>query len=72
MNRAFYSSTISEFLASSEEEIIGKLSLNSSFSDEQTQKLAWLQEIKILKAVLEIYKGNGLFGGSLFGSGTHL
>lgn len=59
MNRAFYSSTISKFLASSDEEIIGKLSLNSSFSDEQTQKLAWLEEIKILKTVLEVYKENG-------------
>ena len=59
MNRAFYSNTISEFLTSSDEEIIGKLSLNSSFSDEQTQKLAWLQEIKILKTVLEVYKGEG-------------
>ena len=59
MNRAFYSSTISEFLASSDEEIIGKLSLNSSFSDEPTQKLAWLEEIKILKEVLEVYRENG-------------
>ncbi len=59
MNRAFYSSTISKFLASSDEAIIGKLSLNSSFSDEQTQKLAWLEEIKILKSVLEVYKANG-------------
>jgi hypothetical protein len=59
MNRAYYSSTISEFIASSDEAIIGKLSLNSSFSDEQTQKLAWLEEIKILKTVLEVYKENG-------------
>jgi len=59
MNRAFYSSTISNFLNSSSEEIIGRLSLNSSFSDEQTQKLAWLEEIKILKTVLESYRDNG-------------
>lgn len=58
MNRAFYSSTISEFLNSSDEEIIGKLSLNSSFSDEQTQKRAWLEEIKILKIVLEKYRNH--------------
>lgn len=59
MNRAFYSSTISKFLVSSDEEIIGKLSLNSSFSDQQTQKLAWLEEIKILKTVLGVYKEKG-------------
>lgn len=59
MNRAFYSSTISEFLNSSDEEIIGKLSLNSPFSDELTQKHSWLEEIKILKAVLEAYRENG-------------
>lgn len=59
MNRAFYSSTISEFLNSSDEEIIGRLSLNSPFSDQLTQKHSWLEEIKILKAVLEAYRENG-------------
>ena len=58
MNRAFYSNSISNFLDSSTEEIIGKLSLNSSFADEQTQKLAWFEEIKILKVVLEAYRDN--------------
>lgn len=56
MNRAFYSSTISKFLETSNEEIIGILALNSSFADEQNQKLAWLEEIRILKIVLENYR----------------
>lgn len=59
MNRAFYSCTISEFLGSSDEVIIGRLSLNSSFADEQTQKLAWLEEIRILKEILIPYQKSG-------------
>jgi len=59
MNRAFYSDSISHFLDSSSEEIIGILALNNRFSLEQTQRDAWLEEIKILKAVLEAYRENG-------------
>lgn len=59
MNRAYYSSTISEFLNSSDEKIIGKLALNNPFPLEQTQRDAWLEEINILKAVLENYRNNG-------------
>lgn len=44
---------------SSSEEIIGKLSLNSVFADEQTQKLAWLEEIRILKEILIPYQNSG-------------
>lgn len=59
MNRAFYSSKISEFLNSSDEEIIGKLTLNSTFADAQNQKSAWREEIRILKIVLENYRTDG-------------
>jgi len=59
MNRAFYSNTISNFLNSSAEEIIGILALNNQFGLEQTQRDAWLEEIKILKSVLTTYKNLG-------------
>jgi|GEM_PF-3066742 len=56
MNRAFYSSTISEFLNSSDEEIIGVLVLNNQIALEQTQRDAWLEEIRILKTIRESYR----------------
>lgn len=59
MNRAFYSNSIANFLDSSSEEIIGILALNNQFSLEQSQRDAWLEEIKILKDVLLSYKKNG-------------
>lgn len=59
MNRAFYSSTIIKFINSSDEEIIGSLTLNSTFADKQNQKNAWLEEIKTLKNVLKNFGKNG-------------
>ena len=59
MNRAFYSNSISNFLNSSPEEIIGVLALNNQFTLEQTQRDAWLEEIRILKTVLENYRNEG-------------
>lgn len=61
MNRAFYSSTIYEFLSLSDEEIIGHLALNSTFADEQNQKRAWLEEIRILKESLEYYRNGAIY-----------
>lgn len=49
MNRSFYSDTINNFITTSSEEIVGKISLSSEFADELTQKNAWLEEINILK-----------------------
>jgi hypothetical protein len=59
MNRAFYSNSISNFLDSSSEEILGILALNNQFALEQTQRDAWLKEIEILKEILPSYKNNG-------------
>jgi len=61
MNRAFYSSSITNFIAASDEEIIGKISLGSEFSDQKLQKDAWVEEIKILKDVLVNYIGQIYF-----------
>ncbi|HSR17627.1 MAG TPA: hypothetical protein VLM39_05990, partial [Ignavibacteriaceae bacterium] len=61
MQRAFYSESITNFLSTSDDEIIGKLATNNIFSLEQTQKDAWLEEIKILKEVLPPYQGSIYF-----------
>ena len=57
MNRYFYTNTITNFLTSSSQEVLGALAQNSGFSDEQTQKTAWIAEINILKDVLKQHDG---------------
>jgi len=59
--REYYSDSIGNFLTSSKEEIVGKLTLSNDFSLEQTQRGAWVEEIKILQKVLEPYKGSVYF-----------
>ncbi|MCK7541259.1 MAG: hypothetical protein MZV63_65425 [Marinilabiliales bacterium] len=57
MRREYYSDTISEFLRSSKEEIVGKLALGSDFPDTLEQRAAWVEEIRILQGVLHPYSG---------------
>jgi hypothetical protein len=54
MNPYFYSDTISNFLASSTNEIFGSITCNSDFPDELTQKGAWTHEIRIIKMYSKI------------------
>lgn len=61
MNRAFFSSSIPVFCSSSPYEILGKLSDNSEFADEQTQKSSWKEEIRILQEVLKPHDGSIYF-----------
>src|SRR5688572_33436709 len=61
MRRAYYSDKIPEFHLRSNEEILGKLAQGNDFALEQTQRDAWLEEIRILKAVLPPYKGSVYF-----------
>lgn len=58
MKRWYYSDSIDIFLRSSSEEVLGKLTMNSDFSVEQSQRVAWLEEIDILRNVLQPYKGS--------------
>jgi hypothetical protein len=58
MKRWYYSDSISNFLNSASEEVLGKLTLNSDFSIEQPQQRAWLVEIDILRDVLQAYNGS--------------
>ena len=52
MRRAYYSSSIADFLSSPANAIIGELSLAHGRDVEQTQIKAWLEQINILKRVL--------------------
>ncbi len=57
MSRAFYSDTISNFLTQSEKHILGILTSRNTFSLEQSQRDAWIEEISILKTALRPYQG---------------
>ena len=61
MKRSYYSNSITNFLQSTTEQILGALAQNNEFSLEITQKEAWVQEINILKEVLKNYQGNIFF-----------
>jgi hypothetical protein len=61
MRRSFYSDTISDFQLRSSEEILGKLAQANDFTLEQTQRDAWLEEIRILKSVLHPHQGSIYF-----------
>ena len=57
MKREFYADSIKGFLGSSVDEIIGKLTRESDFSVDPSQKGAWIEEIGILQTVLAPYAG---------------
>jgi len=61
MKRDYYSSSITQFLDISADEILGALTRNSGFAIEPTQLDAWLQEIAILKDVLHDFDGQIYF-----------
>lgn len=52
MRRAYYSSSITDFLETSPNEILGELTRAHARTIEQTQLNAWLEQINILKRVL--------------------
>lgn len=61
IKRYYYSDPISIFLKNTTDEILGILSQSNEFSLEQTQKNAWLQQIKILKDSLLKFEGHIFF-----------
>ena len=61
MNRAFYSDSIADFLAREADEILGVLTRHSDFAVEQTQRDAWLEEIRILHSALSSCHGSVYF-----------
>lgn len=61
MKRHFYSDSITGFLASSDDTILGILSSNNEFNLEQTQRDAWKHQITFLKKILSSYSGSIFF-----------
>lgn len=61
MKRDYYSDSITAFLAASPTEILGTLVTNSGFAIELTERSAWLEEIRILKAILVNVSGQIYF-----------
>jgi DUF2075 family protein len=61
LDRAYYSASISKFLDTSNDEILGILAKTNEFSLEQTQRIAWQQQIEFLKNALKPYSGKVYF-----------
>jgi len=61
MRREYYSDTIANFLKTNPDTILGKLAQSSEFALEQTQRDAWLEEIRILQNILQPHKGSIYF-----------
>ncbi len=61
MRRDYYSDTITKFLNTSPNEILGILTRNNDFQLEQTQREAWLAEIYILQQSLSRFTGSIYF-----------
>ena len=61
MKREYYSDSISNFLLSPTEKILGVLALNNDFTLIQTQRDAWVAEIDILRDSLSLYEGSIYF-----------
>lgn len=61
MNRSYYSSTIENFIQSSQNEILGELARENEFAIEQTQIDAWEFQIRFLQELLSKQKGSIYF-----------
>ncbi|MHB8135426.1 MAG: DUF2075 domain-containing protein [Anaerolineaceae bacterium] len=61
MKRYYYSSSISKFLSTNSDEVIGILVKSNEFSLEQTQRNAWIEEVKILQKALQNHNGSIYF-----------
>src|SRR4051812_46997062 len=61
MKRSFYSDSITNFLQTTTDHILGVLARSNEFSLEITQKDSWVQEINILKEILNTQNGKIFF-----------
>jgi hypothetical protein len=59
--RFWYGASIAEFVRTSAQEIVGQLTLNSSFDIDRTQAAAWLVEIEFLQSKLRDLTGSIFF-----------
>lgn len=60
MNRAYYSSSISEFMIKDDNTIFGEITSNDQFSAQDLQKNTWKDEIRILKRELAAFPNGHL------------
>lgn len=61
MKRSYYSDSVLSFINSSVDTILGKLTQSNEFVLEHTQKIAWIEQIKLLKKSLEGIEGRIFF-----------
>ncbi len=59
VERAYYAATAADFIATSQAEVIGRLTEASEFSVDPSQRDAWQQEIALLHTVLQRYVEHG-------------
>jgi hypothetical protein len=59
MSRAYYADLIEDFLVCNPDQILGGLTRSSPFTIESTQRNAWLEQIDVLKNVLQHDGGRG-------------
>lgn len=59
--RAYYSNEVSNFLKAPDNEILGQLLINHAFSNDQEQKRAWAEQIRILKFVLQNFSEGTIY-----------
>ena len=57
--RYYYSDTISDFMEKEEFEIVGELTLAYSHTINDETKRSWLDEIRVLRSVLNKYRNRG-------------
>ena len=57
MKREYYSDSIAAFLSASTDTILIQLAKNNDFDLQQTQREAWLQQIRMLQSVLNPFHG---------------
>jgi len=55
LKRAYFASSATEFLACSEDSVLGALTASSEFSVDPPQRNAWLEEIRLLREVLTAF-----------------
>jgi hypothetical protein len=58
-SRAYYADLVEDFLNRSSDEILGVLARTSAFAIEASQRDAWMEQIRVLRAPLEAYRGRG-------------
>ncbi|GAB1402150.1 DUF2075 domain-containing protein [Elusimicrobiota bacterium] len=61
MNRSYYENSILNFLATSDDQILGMIITEHHYSLEDQQKNAWIEQIKILKNNISDFKKGHIF-----------